>query len=323
VNATATQNAANATATAVDTATQAAVNATATQIAANATATAVDTATQAALNATATQNAANATATAVDTATQAAVNATATKNASNATATQVAANATATQAAVNATATQIAADATATASVCAQPVTLGTAGNYGIMAYSMITNSGASTVYGSIGLKPGTEIDGGIVVLNGGVTDANNPAIGTAETALSDAYTKTANLVNDHTITAGLDIGGETLFPGIYKDTGVLNIGSNLTLDGQGNSCAVFVFQVAGNLNATVAGVHVNLIGNANAANVYWQVAGVTSLGASVSFVGNIMDYDSITFGSGAVLTGRALAENGDVTLLGNTITMP
>jgi hypothetical protein len=39
--------------------------------------------------------------------------------------------------------------------------------------------------------------------------------------------------------------------------------------------------------------------------------------------VGNIMAYTSVTFNTGAVLTGRALAENGDVTLLSNAITHP
>ena len=35
------------------------------------------------------------------------------------------------------------------------------------------------------------------------------------------------------------------------------------------------------------------------------------------------MAYTSITFGTGATLNGRALAENGNVTLLTNTITHP
>jgi hypothetical protein len=191
------------------------------------------------------------------------------------------------------------------------------------MAYSSITNSGATTVYGSIGLDPGTQIDGGILLLNGGVADVNVPAILTAETELSNAYTKAQNLASTQTITAGSDIGGQTLHPGVYTDSGVLNIGSNVTLDGQGSPCALYVFQVAGDLNANVANVQVNLINGASAANLYWQVAGVTSLGANVSFAGNIMDYGAITFGTGAVLNGRALSENDAVTLLGNTITLP
>jgi type VI secretion system secreted protein VgrG len=166
-------------------------------------------------------------------------------------------------------------------------------------------------------------VDGGIVINCDGVSNVDNDAAGTAKTDLGYAYTQAADLTSTHTITAASDIGGQTLYPGIYADSGNLNIGSSVTLDGQESPCALFVFQVAGNLNATVASVQVSLINGATAANVYWQVAGVSALGASVTFAGNIMDYSSITFGTGAVLQGRALAENGEVTLLGNTITLP
>ncbi|HXL73499.1 MAG TPA: ice-binding family protein, partial [bacterium] len=65
------------------------------------------------------------------------------------------------------------------------------------------------------------------------------------------------------------------------------------------------------------------LTGGAQASNVYWQVAGVSALGASVSFVGNIMDATSISLGAGAELTGRALAESGQVALSSDSIIKP
>jgi Ice-binding-like len=212
--------------------------------------------------------------------------------------------------------------ATATAT-CVPPITLGTAANYVVIAGSTITNTGTSTLCGGLGLSPGSSVTGAPVVTCLGLTDIDDPAAVTAKTDLSDAYTQAANLTSTQTITAGSDIGGQTLFPGVYTDTGVLNIGSNLVLDAQGNPCAVFVFQVAGDLTVSTAGVHVTLAGGAQASNVYWQVAGAGTLGAAVSFVGNILDHTSISMGADAVLTGRLLAETGQVALSSDTITRP
>jgi hypothetical protein len=193
------------------------------------------------------------------------------------------------------------------------------------MAYSKVTNSGASTVFGSLGLDPGTEVDGGIVLMNGGVTHINDSTILTAETDLSTAYTDAMGRPTGVTLPPGADIGGETLYPGVYLESGNLNLSSaDLTLDAQGNSGAVFIFQVKGSNNLIIGpNRQVILAGNAQAANVFWAVSGYCSLDTTVSFVGNIMAYTSVTFNTGAVLTGRALAQNGDVTLLGNTITHP
>jgi hypothetical protein len=203
------------------------------------------------------------------------------------------------------------------------PVTLGTAANYALLAGSTITNTGTSAICGSLGLSPGSSVTGAPVLSCGGISDVDDPASVTAKTDLSTAYTELAALTSTSTITAGSDIGGETLFPGVYTDSGVLNIGSNLILDAEGNPCAVFVFQIAGGLTVSTAGVQVTLAGGTNAANVYWQVAGATALGASVNFVGNILDLTSISMGADAALNGRALAETGQIALSSNAITMP
>jgi hypothetical protein len=72
------------------------------------------------------------------------------------------------------------------------------------------------------------------------------------------------------------------------------------------------------------SGHKVTLTNGALAKNVFWQVAqgaGVgCSLGTYSSFKGTIMAYASIALNTGAVLDGRALSENGEVTLLANTI---
>jgi hypothetical protein len=202
-------------------------------------------------------------------------------------------------------------------------VDLGSAANYGILAYSKITNSGPTTVCGDLGLYPLSSVGGGIVLACSGVREVDNGTANTAKLNLGTAYTNAAGRTGAATLTPNADIGGLTLYPGLYKDSGNLSITSaDLTLDGLGNSNAVFIFQTAGILNVT-SGRHVILTNGATAANVFWQVASYCSLGTTVSFVGTIMAYTSVTLNTGAVLNGRALAENGDVTLLTNTITVP
>jgi hypothetical protein len=102
-----------------------------------------------------------------------------------------------------------------------------------------------------------------------------------------------------------------------------LNIASaDLTLNGQGNMNSVFIFQVQGNL-ILGSGRKIVLTNGAQAANIFWATAGYCSLNTTVSMQGDILAYTSVTLNTGATLTGRALAENGNVTLLTNTITHP
>jgi hypothetical protein len=159
----------------------------------------------------------------------------------------------------------------------------------------------------------------------GGAIDVGDGTADTAKQDLGTAYTTAMGLPSGATLSPGADIGGETLYPGCYVINSDLNISSaDLTLDGQGNINAVFIFQVKGSNNLIVGpGRKVILSGNAQASNVFWAVSGYCSLDTTVQFVGNIMAYTSVTLNTGATLLGRALASNGDVTLLTNTITHP
>jgi PGF-pre-PGF domain-containing protein len=118
-----------------------------------------------------------------------------------------------------------------------------------------------------------------------------------------------------------------TLAPGLYKwGTGVLiNAGGSgdpngVTLDCQGNANAVFIFQIAQTL--TVGnGAIVTLSGNCQAQNIFWQVAGQTTLGTTSVFNGNILDQTVIVLNTGATLNGRALAQTA-VTLDSNNVSV-
>jgi hypothetical protein len=199
------------------------------------------------------------------------------------------------------------------------PVGLGTAGNFAVLAGSAVTNTGPSVISGSIGLAPGSAVSGfppGIV-LNGTTQVANGVAL-QAKNDLVTAYNDAAG--RSSTATVAADLAGETLTPGVYTSASSLGLSGQLTLDAQGNPNAVFIFQ-AGSSLIVGSGSQVNLIGGAQACDVYWQVGSSATIGTSSAFVGNILALTSITMTTGATLQGSALARNGAVTLDTNTIT--
>ena len=114
------------------------------------------------------------------------------------------------------------------------------------------------------------------------------------------------------------DQNGQTFTPGVYHTAAAFALTGTLTLDGQGDPNALFIFQVDAALN-TAASSHVVLINGAQASHVYWQVNGAAGTGASATFAGTIMAAGAITLGAGTQLIGRALAY-GTITLADNTI---
>jgi hypothetical protein len=139
---------------------------------------------------------------------------------------------------------------------------------------------------------------------------------------LTTAYNDAAGRTLAPVLVPNADLGGRTLPAGLYKSTGTLNITGDLTLDGQGDANAVFIFQVASSLT-TAPGSKVILIGNATAGNVFWQVGTSASLATTTQFKGSILADQSVSLATGAVLDGRAMARIGAVTLDSNRIVTP
>ena len=146
----------------------------------------------------------------------------------------------------------------------------------------------------------------------------------TAQGDLTTAYNDAAAAPGGAVLTA--DIGGETLAPGVYKTTSAqpsLGITGNLTLDGGGDSNAVWIFQIVSSLTTAATNSQVILTNGATAQNVFWQVGSSATLGTTTTFAGSIMAQASVTLGTGATLNGRALARTGAVTLLSNPVNVP
>ena len=120
-----------------------------------------------------------------------------------------------------------------------------------------------------------------------------------------------------------------TLTPGTYTFDSSAQLTGTLTLDGQGSTNAVFIFQIGSTLT-TASNSTVELINGAGACAVYWNVASSATLGTTTDFQGTIMAVTSITMNTGATIGvgglgygGRALAMNGALTLDTNVIISP
>jgi len=206
---------------------------------------------------------------------------------------------------------------------CSQArIALGAAANFAVLAGSSVTSTGLTTVAGNLGVSPGTAITGfppGIVV---GLVHAGDPTSAQGIADLTTAYNDAAGRTLCPVTVSG-NLGGRTLTPGLYKSTSSLAVSSgDLTLDAQGNSKAIFIFQMASTLTTT-SGRQVILTNGALATNVYWQVGTSATLGTTSAFQGTIMADQAITLGTGATLTGRALARIAAVNLDGNAIVKP
>jgi len=200
------------------------------------------------------------------------------------------------------------------------PVALGSATTFGVLAGTTVTSTGATTINGDLGVSPGTTVSGAPTVT--GALHLGDATAAQAQLDLTTAYNDAAGRTLDAITVAG-NLGGQTLVPGLYKSTSSLEISSgDLTLDAQGDTNAVWVFQMASTLVTTV-GRQVILSGGAKAANVHWQVGSSATLGTTSVFKGTILALTSITVTTGAAVEGRLLARNGAVTLDSNTVTAP
>jgi hypothetical protein len=131
---------------------------------------------------------------------------------------------------------------------------------------------------------------------------------------------------------AALVQGDNYFAPGLYQSLTSILITGDLTLDGQGDTNAVFVFQSSSTVDAAAGaaapGPHTRilLINGAKASNVWWQAGTSGTLGTAAEWNGNILASESITMETGASSCGRLLAgafAAGAFVLDANVISVP
>jgi len=199
--------------------------------------------------------------------------------------------------------------------------TLGTAQNFAILGASAVTNTGPTIINGDLGVSPGTAVTGfGPGIVNGTIHAAD----AVAAQAGNDANTAYNSLAGQpcNTILTGQDLGGLTLTPGVYCYASSAQLTGTLTLNGQGNPNAVFIFKMGSTLT-TASKSSVVLVNGSTACNVFFQVGSSATLGTGTQFIGNIFALASVTLTTNVNVFGRAVGLNGAVTLDSNVVSVP
>lgn len=200
------------------------------------------------------------------------------------------------------------------------PVLTGAA-SYSVLAGSIVTNTGATTMPGDLGISPSigvpphfTNFPPGLVGPPGSIHDADGSAAAaqvdnTASFGFIDqGCTTTYAGTQDLTLVSPLG-------PGVYCANAFILTG-NLTLTG---TSGVWIFKSASTL-ITSPGSSVT---GGDPCNVWWRVVSSATLDTTTSFIGNILASTAITMNHNATLNGRAMTQTAAVTLDANTISGP
>jgi len=202
----------------------------------------------------------------------------------------------------------------------AQAPPLLTAANYGVIAGSIITNTGPSVIGGDIAVFPTIGVPPHITGFPPGTTGAQldgGPVAQQAQLDNTNAYGILAGSATTATLT-GVDLGGHVLSAGVYFFASSAQLTGTLALNGPG----VYIFNITSTLT-TASAARILLLNGASGANVFWRVGSSATLGTTTSFTGYILASTSIALQTGANITcGGAWAQTGAVTLDTNNISL-
>ena len=203
--------------------------------------------------------------------------------------------------------------------------------SFTVLGASTVTNVPTSTISGNVGVWSsgganaitGFNASPGVAVsdpqVTGGLVHAGTAVAQSAQDQLTTAITNLGSLGPGTLLAA--DLVGLTLFPGVYTvPAGATNLSGSLTLDGQGNANAAWIFQMASTLITSPNSV-VNVTNTGSGAGVFWNVGSSATIDVNTTFLGNILAQTSITMNTSATdVCGRALASAGAVTLDQNSL---
>lgn len=195
-----------------------------------------------------------------------------------------------------------------------QAPVLGTAADFVLFSSNgAVGNTGISQVTGNVGTNNGSSTTFGNV---NGVMHDMDAASAQCMTDLLVAYNQMNAAIPDYFI-APLMGNGDTLIAGVYSVTGAATLDFSLYLDAEGDSNAVFIFQLSGPLSAS-ADAKVRLLNGAMACNVFWKVEGLVSLASGTYMCGTVVANNAaISLAASDTLEGRALSTTGAISIDG------
>lgn len=204
----------------------------------------------------------------------------------------------------------------------AQIPNLGTAANFILFTIDgAVTNTAASHLAGDIGTNNGTISGFGTAVFTGNMHIAN--AI-TAQCSIDllNAYNQLNNTPFTNTNHTPVFGGGENLFGGVYRIEGAASVAGVLTLDAQGDSNTVFIFNIGGALT-TGASTSVILTNGAVVSRVFWIAEGAISMAAQTAMKGTLISHNAaVSMGAGCSLQGRLFSTTGAVSVYNDSVSV-
>ncbi len=177
-------------------------------------------------------------------------------------------------------------------------VNLGAAGNYVIISKTAITTTGVTAITGDIAISPagasslvgfGQAIDGSgtfstSALVNGKIyasdytapTPANtSAAVSAMQAAYVDASTRTPGTGASNLNVGGGTLSGQNFVPGTYTWGSNVDITGAITFTGSASD--IWIIQISGTLTLE-SNQNIILAGGALASNIFWQVAGTTTI---------------------------------------------
>ena len=189
-----------------------------------------------------------------------------------------------------------------------EPISLGAADGFAILAGGAFTNGVDTNVLGNIGESSGTVT---------GISQTGNSYVPAdaeytqAMTGLQAVHTAAESVFITTTV---ITASPTTFTPGSYYQAAALAYAAaaNLTFDAGDDPDAVFLIRTDGALSIG-ANATVTYANGASADNVYWHVSGATTIAADVDFAGTVITNGAISVGADSTVRGRLLSINGAV----------
>ncbi len=186
-----------------------------------------------------------------------------------------------------------------------------------------VGNTSVAGINGHIGTNSGSVSGFTSSIVVGSMYTAN-PQTAQANLDVNSAYESLNNMVSTATHAAAFGTG-ETVSPGVYFNAGAGSLSGTLTLDGGGNSDAIFVFKFGGAFSVAALS-KIILANGARRCNVFWvggagSATGAVTIGAASILKGTFLSHGgACNSGAGTFLAGRQLSTGGAVNTYGGIV---
>ena len=199
---------------------------------------------------------------------------------------------------------------------------LGSAGLFGVLGGSAVTNTGTTTIEGHVGSSPTPAVTGFYPpgTATGTVFTAGHATVDGAKADAQSAFDCFNSMPCDFDLTND-DLGtAGPLEPGVYCYSSSAQLTGTLILDGQNASAPRWIFQIGSTLTtASSAQVQLTNVAGGTPA-VTWLVGSSATFGTSTAFQGRVIASDSISMTTSATNQGNLIALTGAVTLDTNDV---